>query len=138
MIRQIDFIVSKCRIWYDYVTCGIIANIYNTQTISYESKIHPTVSVLPYDTRFVQHFSYLIFPAKAVQLSLVVELISYPTKILRCVDCSNHNLDYHISGVTLCPYSVTTIGWQLKSSTRISRNQDSLMSTLSVWTKQLC
>ena len=53
MIRQIDFIVSKCRIWYDYVTGGIIANIYNTQTISYESKIHPTVSVLPYNTRFV-------------------------------------------------------------------------------------
>ena len=34
---------------------------------------------------------------------------------------SSSNLDYHISGVTLCPYCVTTLSWQLEHNEHIIR-----------------
>ena len=130
MIRQIDFIISKCRIWYDYVTCGIIANIYNTQTISYESKIHPTVSVLPYDTRFVQIFQSTLFSLQK-QFSFLQSLNSY--LIL---------LRYFVASIILTT-TLITISPELPfapslsphlvgscSPFRIPRNQDSLSDLL--------
>ena len=68
------------------------------------------------------YIKYLSISTNAdIQLSLVVELISHIVRYFVASIIRILNLDYLISGVTLCPYRVTTLGWQLRPSRHLQK-----------------
>nr|DAP54243.1 MAG TPA: RRN7 Zinc-finger of RNA-polymerase I-specific TFIIB, Rrn7 [Caudoviricetes sp.] len=64
-------------------------------------------------TRII-HLKFIIFANSFIKFTfrhLITSLFGYDSsKCLRC-GLFNLDLDYHISGITLCPKCITTLGW---------------------------